>query len=84
MRPVDLTMQWRRDDLRRPVSALYFQFRIPPGLSATMGMSFLRSSSLNLFLVKVYKTKRLRFRFWFRFGFGSGFGLVSVSVSVSV
>ncbi len=48
MRPVARTTQWRSEDWRRAVSALYFQFRVPPGLSATIGMSFLRSSSVNL------------------------------------
>lgn len=48
MSPVARTTQCRSPDFRRVVSALYFQFRMPPGLRATMGMSFLRSSSVDL------------------------------------
>lgn len=43
--PVDLMTEYGSPELRTAVSPAYLWFRVPPGFSCTMGISFLRASA---------------------------------------
>lgn len=43
--PVDLMTEYGNPELRTAVSPAYLWFRVPPGFSCTMGISFLRASA---------------------------------------